>query len=286
MTPYARLFEPIKLGNVEIKNRVVLPPHGTRMQGERELRYFEERLRNGIGMIIVGGIDTAGLTATRGHPPFLPGEMDSPYPDPTTDEGASELDQLSAPLMRRQAEAAHRHGAACFRQLVHTGSYAIRADLQPGLSASAVPDEMLGETPHALTVGEIHRFVRAYAQAARRSRDAGMDGVRFHACHAQPAAQQLPVPAHEPAHRRIPAEVSSSRVRFVREILQAIRAEVDSDYPVGVRMPTDEFTAGGADRAELTQIGARAFDPLLTYISVSGASEGCGVRGRRSRCRP
>ena len=76
MTHYARLFQPIRLGSVEIKNRIVLPAHGTRMEGDRNLRYYEERLRNGIGLIIYGGIDTAGLTATKGHPAFLPDEKD------------------------------------------------------------------------------------------------------------------------------------------------------------------------------------------------------------------
>src|ERR1700735_4254391 len=100
MTHYARLFQPIRLANVEIKNRIVLPAHGTRMEGDRNLRYYQERLRNGIGLIIYGGIDTAGLTATKGHPAFLPDEMDSPYPDPTTDQGAKELDRLTIPAMR------------------------------------------------------------------------------------------------------------------------------------------------------------------------------------------
>ena len=271
MTPYPRLFEPIQLGNVKIKNRVVLPAHGTRMEGERHLRYYEERLRNGIGLIIVGGMDPAGLTATKGHPPFLSAEMDSPFPDPTTEEGASELDRLTIPVMQRQAEMAHRHGAACFRQLVHTGSYAIRADFQPGLSASAIPDEMLGETPHALTVGEIHRFVDGYAQAARRCRDAGMDGVEVHACHGLLLNSFL-----SPLTNLRTDEYGGNlenRVRFVREILEAIRVVVGDDYPVGVRMPADELIQGGADLGELTEI-ALALKPMLTYISVSGASEG------------
>jgi 2,4-dienoyl-CoA reductase-like NADH-dependent reductase (Old Yellow Enzyme family)/thioredoxin reductase len=241
------------------------------MEGERNLRYLEERLRNGIGLIIVGGMDPAGLTATQGHPPFLPAEMDSPFPDPTTEEGASELDELTLPAMRRQAEMAHRYGAACFRQLVHTGSYAIRADFQPGLAASAVPDEMLGETPHALTIGEIRRFVRAYAQAARRCREAGMDGVEVHACHGLLLNSFL-----SPLTNLRTDDYGGSlenRVRFVREILEAIRAEVGDDFPVGVRMPTDELSPGGADLTELTEI-ALSLKPLLTYISVSGASEG------------
>jgi 2,4-dienoyl-CoA reductase-like NADH-dependent reductase (Old Yellow Enzyme family) len=52
---------------------------------------------------------------------------------------------------------------------------------RPGLSAAGVPEEMLGGNPHALTVGEIHKFVAAFGRAAGRAHDAGVDVVEVHA---------------------------------------------------------------------------------------------------------
>ncbi len=271
MTAYSRLFEPLTLGPLELKNRIVLPAHGPRLGGKRYERYLEERLRNGIGLLIVSAPELQGLTAVRGGPAWSPTEPDTGYPDPTTPEGEAELDRLFLPEIKRQAELAHRYGAKCFRQLVHSGSYSTRHDLRPGLSAAGVPDEMLGEVPHALTVGEIQRFVRAYGRAAKRAQDGGADGVEVHACHGLLVNNFLsPL-----TNIRTDAYGGSqeNRTRFLREILEEIRAQVGPEFPVGIRIPGDERTQGGADLGEMTEI-AVGLAPLLTYISVAGASEG------------
>jgi 2,4-dienoyl-CoA reductase-like NADH-dependent reductase (Old Yellow Enzyme family)/thioredoxin reductase len=270
MTAYPRLFEPLRLGPHELKNRIVLTAHGPRLAGKRFDRYLEERLSHDVAMMIVSSSDVMGLKAVRGGPAFT-GEADAYYPDPTTAAGIAELDRMLIPEMERHVELAHRHGALCFRQLTHSGSYWTRQDMTPGISAAGVPDEMLGETPHALTRGEIRRAVAAYARAARRIRDAGVDGIEVHACHGLLLNNFL-----SPLTNTRTDEYGGSlenRMRFPREILEAIRAEVGDDYPVGMRMPGDERSEGGAGVAELTQI-ALAFKPLLTYLSIAGASEG------------
>jgi 2,4-dienoyl-CoA reductase-like NADH-dependent reductase (Old Yellow Enzyme family)/thioredoxin reductase len=270
MTPYPRLFEPLQLGPHTLENRVVLPAHGPRLGGRRYARYLEERLANGVALLIVPGIDVQGLTAVRGGPAFSPTEPDTGFPDPMTDAGARQLDELLLPEIARMAELAHRHGAPCIRQFVHTGTYATRHDMRPGVSASGVPDETLGETPHALTVGEIERFVEGYARAARRARDGGADGIEVHACHGLLLNNFLS-PLTNRRTDRYGGSVEN-RMRFVREILEAIRAEVGADLVVGLRMPVDERVEGGARVEEWATI-ARGLAPLLTYISVAGASE-------------
>jgi 2,4-dienoyl-CoA reductase-like NADH-dependent reductase (Old Yellow Enzyme family)/thioredoxin reductase len=271
MTTFERLFQPIDIGGLQVRNRIVFPAHGPRIAGQRYLRYLEERLKNGVGLVVVGGIDVQGCGVARVGPPFVPGEADSMYPDPTTEEGAQELDRMLIPEMQAQAAVARRHGAIIFRQLVHSGSYATRHDLRPGISASPVPDEMLGETPHALSVTEIHRFAAAYGRAAARAREAGFDGVEVHACHGLLINSFL-----SPLTNLRTDEYGGSlenRTRFLREILESIRSRAGSDFPVGVRMPGDERLEGGADAKEMAEI-AVSLSPLLSYVSVAGASEG------------
>jgi 2,4-dienoyl-CoA reductase-like NADH-dependent reductase (Old Yellow Enzyme family)/NADPH-dependent 2,4-dienoyl-CoA reductase/sulfur reductase-like enzyme len=271
MTTFERLFEPIDIGGLQVKNRIVFPAHGPRISGQRYLRYLEERLKNGVGLVVVGGIDVQGCGVARVGAPFAPGEADSMYPDPTTEEGAAELDRLLIPEMRAQAAVARRHGAVIFRQLVHSGGYATRHDLRPGISASPVPDEMLGETPHALSVTEIHRFAAAYGRAAARAREGGFDGVEIHACHGLLINSFL-----SPLTNIRTDEYGGSlenRTRFLREILESIRSSAGGDFPVGVRLPGDERLEGGADAKEMAEM-AVSLSPFLSYVSVAGASEG------------
>jgi 2,4-dienoyl-CoA reductase-like NADH-dependent reductase (Old Yellow Enzyme family)/thioredoxin reductase len=271
MTTFERLFQPIDVGGLEVKNRIVFPAHGPRIAGQRYLRYLEERLKNGVGFVVVGGIEVQGCGVARVGAPFAPGEADSMYPDPTTEEGARELDRILIPEMQAQAAVARRHGATIFRQLVHSGGYTTRHDLRPGVSASPIPDEMLGETPHALSVTEIHRFAAAYGRAAARAREGGFDGVEVHACHGLLINSFL-----SPLTNVRTDEYGGSmenRTRFLREILESIRSSAGSDFPVGVRLPGDERLEGGADAKEMAEI-AVSLSPFLSYVSVAGASEG------------
>jgi len=271
MPEFSHIFQPIDIGRVRVKNRIVLPAHGPRLSGDRYHRYLEERVKNDVGLLVVGGIDVQGCGSTRLGAAFSATQADTAYPDPTTDEGSRELDQMLIPEMRRQVALAHDHGAVIFRQLVHSGSYATRHDLRPGVAASDVPDEMLGERPHSLTGAEIKRFVTAYGRAAERARETGFDGVEVHACHGLLLNSFL-----SPLTNRRQDEYGGSlenRTRFVLEILQAIHAAVGDDFVVGLRMPGDERLDGGADAKEMAQIALR-LSPLLSYVSIAGASEG------------
>jgi len=271
---YERLFEPITLGGVTVKNRVVLPAHGPRLPQARYDRYLEERMAGGVGLMVISGIELLGFTVVPPGPAGVT-ELDMGNPDPSTPEGRLALDEVLLPEMRRHAEIAHRHGGLCFRQLVHTGSYSTRADHRPGISPSGVPDEMLGETPHALSIPEIHRLVDSFIWAGERAQRGGLDGVEVHACHGLLLNAFL-----SPITNRRDDEYGGStenRTRIVREILTGIRAKVGDGFPIGLRIPGDEYLEGGADAEEMASIG-KLLSPLLDYISIAGSSES----GRKS----
>lgn len=269
MTRFASLFQPIRIGGVEVPNRVVLPAHGPRLAGERYDRYLEERVQHGLGMVIVGGLDLHGAGTARPAVATWT-EPDSPNPDPTTPEGKAELDRILIPQMRRHVAMARRHGTVIFKQLVHSGSYYSSPDHLPPMAASDIPDEMRGETPHQLTEIEISRFVSAYADAAVRAREVGMDGVEIHACHGLLLNSFLSPITNRRTDRYGGSQ--ENRMRFLREILEAVQAAAGADFPIGVRLPGDEGVPGGANVTDITAI-TLALEPMLSYVSVAGASE-------------
>ncbi|MCX5999201.1 MAG: NADH:flavin oxidoreductase [Chloroflexi bacterium] len=168
---FRRLLEPGRIGQLQLKNRLVMAPMGVDFCGEDgsvndAIRaYYEERARGGVGLIIVGVVCVD-------------------YPRGKTDclqLGIS--DDKFIPGLSQLAEAIHRHGAKAVAQLHHGGRMSA-PDITgfPSVAASPIPLPG-GQPPIEVTAGEIARIVECYAQAAERARKAGLDGVEIHAAH-------------------------------------------------------------------------------------------------------
>ena len=269
---FPNLFKPLAMGKLELKNRVVIPAHGPRLGRARYLTYLEERVKNDVGLLICSVPAMQSISSYNVTPPtpYDPDSSDAQMPNPAKAENARFYDELTIPFMAEEAAMAHRHGAACFGQLVNSGSYNRGENFQPGLSPSGVADEMLGEVPHALSVQEIKEMVSVYGQGARRVQQAGMDGVEIHSCHGLLLNSFL-----SPLTNKREDEYGGSlenRVRFLLEIFAELRRVVGSDFIVGIRMPSDEFLPRGLTSRNTVDIGLM-LKPYLNYIDVSGASE-------------
>jgi 2,4-dienoyl-CoA reductase (NADPH2) len=274
--PFPRLFEPLRLGDkITLRNRIVLPAHGPRISGDRYIRYLDERVKD-IGLYLCSQPASSGVAAYSPGPPasLPPGhrvESDARLPDPASAEGKAFLDDLYLPFMRRQVEVGQRYGVACFGQVVHTGNYSFHTDWQVGISPSAVPDELLGETPHALTRSEIADVVATFANAAERVKAAGMAGVEVHCCHGLLLNAFL-----SPITNRRTDDYGGSpenRARLLREVVAAVRERVGPGLVVGVRIAGQDGIDGGLT----TDDTAAALAPIvdqLDYLSVSASSEG------------
>ena len=161
----------------------------------------------------------------------------------------------------------HAYGTKVFQQLWHGGAAYGRAG-QP-ISASAVPAPSVNVVPRPMTKTMIDDTVAAFAAAAARCRDGGMDGVELHGAHGYLIGQFL-----SPATNLRDDEYGGSlenRTRFVIEILQAIRAEVGAGFPVGVRLSGTDFIQGGIDPTEASAI-ARHIEPLVDFLDISMGS--------------
>lgn len=244
MARYDNLFQPIRVGGVVIPNRICRSAHSTGLAGEDLIAYHEARARGGVGM--------STLEATGVHP-------SAPSAIPLYSDACLPFYEA---LVRRCAP----HGMKLFQQLWHAGAgYAEAAGLT-NWSCSPVPNPMAGVIPVEMTQGMIDEVVAAFAAAARRCRDGGLDGVDIHASSGYLIHEFL-----SPAINRRTDKYGGSfenRLRFLKEIIAAVRAAVPDDgFAVGVRLPNDDFVPGGLGPAENAAI-ARAIDPLVDYVSL------------------
>ena len=245
MMNYDNLFQPLQIGNCTVPNRIARTAHSTGTTGEDLISYHEERAKGGIGLTIIeiAGVQPSSATSI---PVF-------------TDRVLPFYEELSKRM--------HAYGTKVFQQLWHGGAAYGRAG-QP-ISASAVPAPSVNVVPRPMTKTMIDDTVAAFAAAAARCREGGMDGVELHGAHGYLIGQFL-----SPATNLRDDEYGGSlenRTRFVIEILQAIRAEVGAGFPVGVRLSGTDFIQGGIDPTEASAI-ARHIEPLVDFLDISMGS--------------
>jgi 2,4-dienoyl-CoA reductase-like NADH-dependent reductase (Old Yellow Enzyme family)/thioredoxin reductase len=249
-----RLLSPLDIGPVRIANRIVSSGHDTvmaedGMPGERLIAYHEARAAGGTGLIVV---QVAGV-----HP-------SAKY----TTHVLMADDDACIPRFARLAETVHRHGTRIFQQLFHDGRELMESEdgtLPVALAPSAVPNERFHVMPRAMSVAEIHEMVRCYGDAARRMREAGFDGVEVVASHGYLPAQFL-----SPCTNLRTDEYGGDldgRSRFLREVIDAVRAAAGPGLAVGVRISVGEESPDGLTRDDSLQ-ALELVGPTVDYVSV------------------
>ena len=271
---HAALFTPIDMGRITLKNRIVLPPL-TRQRSAQpgdiatDLMATYYRQRAGAGFMVSEGtqIEPRG----QGYA-WTPGIYS----------------QAQIDGWRKVTEAVHAEGGVIFAQLWHVGRVSHNA-LQPDGQAPVAPSAIqaqkvkafiqtgpgVGELvqpslPRALELAEIRDLVGQYAQAARNAIDAGFDGVEIHAANGYLVNQFIS--AHSNQRDDAYGGSLENRLRFLREIVEAVAAAVGADR-LGVRF-TPLFTGTDQDRV---YIGLVEEDPHTTYIEAIKVLEAAGV---------
>lgn len=224
---YPHIFQQGRIGNIDIKNRVVMSPMGCSASpggyvNDAVINHYAERAKGGVGLIIVEvtcvdapqGLNSLNMLRID-HDHFIPG-------------------------MRRLAEAIHANGAKCLLQISHTGRGAKRkvSGLQPvGPSAVAMPMMyMIGvenELPRELTIPEIQRIEDKYAAAALRAKKAGFDGVEMHSAGYYLLQQFLSREANirEDEYGGEP----ENRILIHKNIFSKIKKLCGDDFTVGIK---------------------------------------------------
>lgn len=239
--PYRRLFEPGQIGALDLRNRIVFPalessfaePDGS--AGDRIIRYYEERACGGCGLIITGLTridDSTGCTS------------------PTQ---LSAADPRYIPGLRRLSDAVHSHGCRLFLQLFHPG-HQTYSRLNGGrlYAASPVPNAVFGEVPESLSQAQIQEIIRRFCFSAQIAKESGADGVEIHSAHGYLLNQFL-----SPRTNLRTDEYgmnAAGRLRFLTEVILAVRRTVGPDYPISVRINGEEYIAGGIRKEDAVSI--------------------------------
>lgn len=253
------LFRPIRIGAMEVNNRVVMAPMGTNLgneQGEPTssmIHYYAARAQGGVGLILTD--DTTITTSALYHRKGL-----------RLDE-----DRL-IPSWRKLAEAVHAHGAKIAPQLVHPSFNAPSAfsGLQP-VAASPIPSRRYREVPRELTAAEIREIIEQFAEAARRAHEAGCDAVQIHCAHMHHLLGSFLSPLY---NKRTDAYGGSleGRLRLPLEVIRAIRAGVGPGYPILIRISGEEFLPGGQTIEDSKYIARRLVEAGVDAIQVSAGT--------------
>jgi N,N-dimethylglycine/sarcosine dehydrogenase len=255
-----RLFSPLKIGGITLRNRIVSTAHSTGLSegtriGDRVIAYYTARARGGVGLIITGSTSVHPTSTSKLMPAL------------------ANWDDTIIETYRRLAGAVHPYGTRIFAQLNHAGALSGAGDrLNPIVAPSAIDLELGNDTPHELSAEEIAEIVAAFAAAAARTRDGGLDGVELHGGHGNLIQQFL-----SPLTNRRSDDYGgapANRLRFALEVVRAVRAAVGSEFVLGLRLSAEEDHPGG-----LTLADTRAFAPAiveagrLNYVNVTSGSD-------------
>jgi 2,4-dienoyl-CoA reductase-like NADH-dependent reductase (Old Yellow Enzyme family)/thioredoxin reductase len=240
---YEHLFSPLEVGPLTLKNRIVRSAHGTMLAGEKLIAYHEARAAGGVAL---STLEATGVH--RGAPSLTPLYSDA-----------------CIPFYRELMSRMRPYGMAMFQQIYHPGSATRPKKSATQISASAIPNPMVGGIPFEMTTSEIAEIVEAFGDAAWRCREGGLDGIDLHASSGYLIEQFL-----SPANNTRTDDYGGSlenRMRLLMEILEVIRDRVGDDYCVGIRLPNEEYIPGGLTVDEVAEI-ARIVEPHVDYVSL------------------
>ncbi len=223
-----KLSEPGRIGEVEIRNRLVMAPMISNLANpdgctnENHIAYLEERAKGGTGLIITEYTYVNGMNS-RGS---------------RNQAGAYNHDFI--PKYRRLTERVHSHGAKVFMQLVHAGGKAFLDTNRKGPMAPTSTD-YVGYTPREMTLDDIEGVKEDFLKAAKFVKDAQFDGIELHGAHGYLIQEFLSPTLNQRTDKY--GGSFENRIRFPQEIAEAIRSEIG--ITTGIRLSLYEDDVGG-----------------------------------------
>ena len=252
---YPLMLSPIKVGNVELKNRIIFSAHLTNMAEDhlpsrKQSYYYMERAKGGAGLIIT--------EETSVHP------TDWAY-EKLIDAFKPEV----VPGYRFMTDRVHRGGAKIFLQLNHNGGQCgSEHSRKPVWGASNITDPLFGECAKAIDEVDIAELIDYYAKSAMYGKMGGFDGIEFQGSHSSILRQFLSPYSNKRTDKY--GGSLENRFRIVKEIGAAVRQVIGDDMALGIRLSGEEYTEGGLTLEDTVEI-AKLVDKsgIFDYINVS-----------------
>lgn len=268
-----KLFEPIYIGGMELKNRLVMAPMTLNLcrdgfVTERMISFFKERAKGGVGLIIIGD-----------------GIVDFPIGNNSKEALAIDNDKY-IPGLRKLVEAVKAYDVKIIMQLSHGGRRAGRVSKTTGrlevtrglipVAPSSIAHPVPGYVvPRELTTEEIEEIIEKFGEAARRAIEAGFDGVGLHCAHMYLCGQFLSPWANKRTDKY--GGDLNGRLKFVIEVIRRMRREIGSK-PIICRVNGEE-PKGGNTLEDIQKIAQKLEENGVNSISVS-VGFGAAIKAR------
>lgn len=267
------LFSPLSFSGLNLKNRVVMPPMATAIEGpggsqednglpgQATVAHYAERAKNGVGTIIVEHT----YVSQRGK----------------AHRGQLGLDRDDAiESFRRLAYAIKSNGSIAVIQINHVGALG-NPEIIMGepLGPSDVPVPKSDRRPRAMTKQEIASVISLFASCAARAKAAGFDAVEIHSAHGYLLTQFL-----SPITNKRTDEYGGSlenRARLLLEIVKEVKKKVGDEFPIFVRLGCIDGIEGGITYEDAVQVARMLEQAGVSMIDVSG-----GFMGSRPKNAP
>ena len=227
---FNKLFSPIRVGSLVLKNRIVFPPISTNLASasgeltDEFIYHYARRAKGGAALIT---LENACIDY------------------PATMEGATQPrfdDERFVPALSRLVEEIHKYGALAFVELTHQGLFATHL---PAIAPSDVALRPDGVRPHVLSIEEIEEVASKFAKAASVARRAGFDGVEVEAAHGLLVDEFL-----SPLANKRTDEYGGSvenRARFAKLVIDDIKQTCGSGFTVTARLGVIDYVEGGIE---------------------------------------
>lgn len=251
-----RLFYPITINGMELKNRIVMTAIHTNYTPEgyatdRFKQFYWKRAEGGVSLIIVGGCKFDDHGAQKGMMSLRSDDL--------------------IPGWKEFTDGVHQRGAKVAVQLYQAGRYVKSSDLSNGnkpLAPSAVYSTFSRETPQEMTIAEIKEVIDNWASGALRAKKAGFDAVEILGSAGYLISQFL-----SPITNLRTDEYGGNwekRCRFPMEVVAAVRNAVGKDYPICVRIAGNDFMPGSNTNENAVEFAKKLETAGVDLINVTG----------------
>ena len=235
MSHYPHMLAPLDLGHTTLKNRVVMGSMHTGLEDRiwhrgKLAEYFAERARGGVALIITGG--------------YNPNRQGWFYPF-----SGSMMNKLDVLSHKQVTRAVHQAGGKICLQVLHAGRYAYTPWSR---SASAIKSPINPFRPKALSTREVQQTVRDFAQAAKRAKQAGYDGVEIMGSEGY-LINQFTAPRTNQRTDQYGGS-AENRNRFPIEIVAETRKLCGDDFIIIYRQSLIDLLPGGCSRDEIVAL--------------------------------
>ena len=258
MTQYKHLFEPIKVGNKTVKNRIFMPPISTNLADngyvtDELVNHYVARAKGGVGLIVSEVVTVEPVYV------YLPGDM-------------SIHDDSYIAGWKKVFDEVHKYNTILLPQLFHPAYMAFPIPGTPQLIAPSNVGPYYARTaPRAVTREELEVLIKQFGDAAYRVKTAGGDGVEIHAAHAHGLLGGFLSPLYNKRCDEYGGDING-RLLLTLKVIKEVKERCGKDFIVCVRISGDEYSDGGINLNDATYIAKKLEQAGADLLHVSGGT--------------